>query len=87
MLTPSLEVCIQWIRNLLSGIAKMMEERFGRLGRLLGSLALLAAALGIIAWGIDQVWSKLVGPIWRTPYVPASIFRLSRNWWNLDSSL
>ena len=42
-----------------------MEERLGRLGRPLSTLVLLAAALGIIAWGFHQVWSKVIGPLVR----------------------
>ena len=45
-----------------------MEERLGRFGRPLSTLVVLAAALGIIAWGFHQVWVKIITPVVRVVY-------------------
>ena len=56
------------MEDLLPGLIKMMEERLGRFGRPLSTLVVLAAALGIIAWGFHQVWVKIITPVVRVVY-------------------
>ena len=52
--------------DLIPGLVRVMEERLGPFGRPLTTLMILAAALGVIAWGVTQVIDKLILPVIRT---------------------
>ena len=49
--------------ELLPGLVKVAEERLGRLGRPFTTLIIISAGLGIIAWGVAQVYKSVVAPI------------------------
>ena len=49
--------------ELIPGLVKVAEERLGILGRPLTTAMVIAAIIGIIAWGADQAISKIVSPV------------------------
>ena len=48
--------------ELLPGLVKVIEERLGPFGRPFTTLIVIAAGLGIIAWGAGTVYGKVVEP-------------------------
>ena len=51
------------IEELLPGIIRLMEERFGRIGRPVTTALLFMLAMAIMAWCLGMVWDKVIAPI------------------------
>ena len=49
--------------ELLPGLVKVIEERMGKLGRPFTTAIILAAGVGVIAWGFGVFYSNILAPI------------------------
>ena len=48
--------------ELLPGLVKVIEERMGKMGRPFTTLVIVAAGIGIIAWGFGVFVSNILVP-------------------------
>ena len=53
------------VEDQLPGMVKMMEERFGRFGRLMTTVLLLAVWVAVVAWALKMGWDNLLVPLTR----------------------
>ena len=49
--------------DFLPGVFRMMEERFGRVGRPITTALLALFALAVAAWCLGLIYTNIVGPI------------------------
>lgn len=51
------------IEELLPGMVRMMDERFGRMGRPITTVLLFLLAMAIMAWCLGMIWDKFLAPV------------------------
>ena len=49
--------------ELIPGLVKVAEARLGKVGRPLTTAMVFLAIVGIMAWGADMVFSKIIAPV------------------------
>ena len=51
--------------ELLPGLVKVIEERMGKMGRPFTTVIIVAAGVGIIAWGLGVFYSNILVPAFK----------------------